>query len=122
MEQIFEDSLCLRKCQGCDYKLSEGLQQKLVPTSLPKKKRPNSPTVAETLPEKKQKELIWINNVGVINSLNIKPCKRSLTCKSHSMALKRSISGRLQPFDNLLSRYQKKSIVRSQDVEQYKTS
>ncbi|RGB28667.1 SCA7 domain-containing protein, partial [Rhizophagus diaphanus] len=43
---------------------------------------------------------------GVINSLN-KPCTHSLYCKSRLMVLKRSVAGRSQPFDTLLSRYQK---------------
>ncbi|PKK79233.1 SCA7-domain-containing protein [Rhizophagus irregularis] len=92
-------------------------------------KRPNSPTAAETPPEKKQKvkkgkekkkvksrnkKIDLDKQCGVINSHNNKPCTRSLTCKSHSLTLKRSVTGRSQPFDTLLSRYQKKSIVRSQ--------
>ncbi|PKY42573.1 SCA7-domain-containing protein [Rhizophagus irregularis] len=89
-------------------------------------KRPNSPTAAETPPEKKQKvkkgkekkkvksQIDLDKQCGVINSHNNKPCTRSLTCKSHSLTLKRSVTGRSQPFDTLLSRYQKKSIVRSQ--------
>ncbi|GET56369.1 SCA7-domain-containing protein [Rhizophagus irregularis DAOM 181602=DAOM 197198] len=92
-------------------------------------KRPNSPTAAETPPEKKQKvkkgkekkkvksrnkKIDLDKQCGVINSHNNKPCTRSLTCKSHSLTLKRSVTGRSQLFDTLLSRYQKKSIVRSQ--------
>ncbi|CAG8570051.1 16271_t:CDS:2, partial [Dentiscutata erythropus] len=42
-------------------------------------------------------------------------CSRSLTCKSHSMALKRAVQGRSQPFNTLLSQYQKKSIGRPQN-------
>ncbi|CAG8536638.1 13100_t:CDS:2, partial [Cetraspora pellucida] len=41
-------------------------------------------------------------------------CSRSLTCKSHSMALKRAVQGRSQPFNTLLSQYPKKSIGRPQ--------
>ncbi|CAG8821972.1 7083_t:CDS:2, partial [Gigaspora margarita] len=42
-------------------------------------------------------------------------CSRSLTCKSHSMALKRAVQGRSQPFNTLLSQYPKKSIGRPQN-------
>ncbi|GES77924.1 SCA7-domain-containing protein [Rhizophagus clarus] len=41
------------------------------------------------------------------------PCTRSLTCKSHSIQMKRSVTGRLRSYDILLSQYQKKFIVRS---------
>lgn len=34
-------------------------------------------------------------------------CARSLTCKSHSMGAKRSVNGRVQPFDVLLAAYHK---------------
>ncbi|KAL1922963.1 uncharacterized protein VTP21DRAFT_9339 [Calcarisporiella thermophila] len=36
-------------------------------------------------------------------------CTRSLTCKNHSMASKRGVVGRSQPYDVLLAAYQKKS-------------
>jgi SAGA-associated factor 73 len=36
-------------------------------------------------------------------------CARSLTCKSHSMGLKRAVPGRSLPYDMLLQQYQKKS-------------
>lgn len=45
---------------------------------------------------------------------NNTPCTRSLTCKSHSMALKRGVLGRSQSYDILLAQYQKKSIGRPQ--------
>ena len=41
-------------------------------------------------------------------------CARSLTCKSHSMGLKRSVPGRSLPYDMLLAQYQKKNQARQQ--------
>jgi len=41
-------------------------------------------------------------------------CARSLTCKSHSMGLKRAVPGRSLPYDMLLAQYQKKSQARQQ--------
>ncbi|CAG8563260.1 3991_t:CDS:2 [Funneliformis mosseae] len=52
---------------------------------------------------------------GVIVPPNNTPCARSLTCKSHSMALKRGVLGRSQSYDLLLAAYQKKSIGRPQN-------
>lgn len=34
---------------------------------------------------------------------NMKPCTRSLTCKTHSVSLRRNVDGRSKPFDQLLS-------------------
>ena len=39
-------------------------------------------------------------------------CARSLTCKSHSMGAKRAVEGRSQPYDTLLTAYQKRKQVR----------
>nr|POE59374.1 saga-associated factor 73 [Quercus suber] len=36
-------------------------------------------------------------------------CARSLTCKSHSMGLKRAVPGRSAPYDKLLMEYQRKN-------------
>ncbi|TGZ83314.1 SCA7-domain-containing protein [Ascodesmis nigricans] len=41
-------------------------------------------------------------------------CARSLTCKSHSMGLKRAVLGRSQPYDILLAAYQKKNQAKQQ--------
>lgn len=41
-------------------------------------------------------------------------CARSLTCKSHSMGLKRSVPGRSLPYDMLLAQYQKKNQAKQQ--------
>jgi hypothetical protein len=42
---------------------------------------------------------------GVILPNNL-PCSRSLTCKTHSMSLKRGVVGRSQPYDVLYAAYQ----------------
>ncbi|KAI1758082.1 SCA7, zinc-binding domain-containing protein [Xylaria castorea] len=39
---------------------------------------------------------------------NEQPCRRSLTCKSHSMRAKRGVAGRSLPYDMLLAAYQKR--------------
>lgn len=41
-------------------------------------------------------------------------CARSLTCKSHSMGLKRAVGGRSLPYDMLLAQYQKKNQAKQQ--------
>lgn len=41
-------------------------------------------------------------------------CARSLTCKSHSMGLKRAVPGRSLPYDMLLNQYQKKNQAKQQ--------
>lgn len=34
---------------------------------------------------------------------NVKPCTRSLTCKTHQISLRRNVEGRSKPFDQLLA-------------------
>jgi SAGA-associated factor 73 len=41
-------------------------------------------------------------------------CARSLTCKSHSMGMKRAVPGRSLPYDVLLANYQKKNQAKQQ--------
>lgn len=36
---------------------------------------------------------------------NIKPCTRSLTCKTHQISLRRNVDGRSKPFDQLLAEH-----------------
>lgn len=43
-------------------------------------------------------------------------CARSLTCKSHSMGLKRAVPGRSLPYDMLLAQYQKKNQAKIQSM------
>ncbi|GBB87024.1 hypothetical protein RclHR1_13490003 [Rhizophagus clarus] len=96
-------------------------------------KRPNSPTLAEESPRKKQKikkcrkkkkiinrnkEVIDLDSqCGVITPPDNTPCTRSLNCKNHSLALKRSVMGRSQPYVILLIKYRrnKESKRRHQD-------
>lgn len=44
-------------------------------------------------------------------------CARSLTCKSHSMSAKRSVPGRSQSYDVLLTQWQKKNQVRTATIQ-----
>ncbi|PKB99846.1 SCA7-domain-containing protein [Rhizophagus irregularis] len=96
-------------------------------------KRPNSPISAEESPRKKQKikksrkkkKIIRRNKgaidldvqCGVIAQPDNTPCVHSLNCKKHSLASKRNVVGRSQPYVILLIQYQKnkKSIGRHQD-------
>ncbi|CAB4435999.1 unnamed protein product [Rhizophagus irregularis] len=108
---------------------NKGLQDERKKTN----KRPNSPISAEESPRKKQKikksrkkKKIIRRNKGVID-LDVQcgviaqpdntPCVRSLNCKKHSLASKRNVVGRSQPYVILLIQYQKnkKSIGRHQD-------
>lgn len=36
---------------------------------------------------------------------NMKPCTRSLTCKTHQISLRRNVDGRSKPFDQLLAEH-----------------
>ena len=46
---------------------------------------------------------------GVFDAEKGTRCARSLTCKSHSMSAKRAVPGRSQPYDTLLSLWQRKN-------------
>jgi SAGA-associated factor 73 len=46
-------------------------------------------------------------------------CARSLTCKSHSMGLKRAVPGRSLPYDMLLAQYQKKNQAKQQRKDSF---
>ncbi|XP_053617754.1 ataxin-7-like [Plodia interpunctella] len=42
---------------------------------------------------------------GVVTAENPKPCTRSLTCKAHALSLRRTVEGRIKPFDQLLAEH-----------------
>ncbi|XP_069694573.1 ataxin-7-like protein 1 isoform X2 [Periplaneta americana] len=65
----------------------------------PCKKRPK---VERKLPVK-EREYDPDKHCGVWNGENSKPCTRSLTCKSHSLSMRRAVSGRSKHFDKLLA-------------------
>jgi SAGA-associated factor 73 len=44
-------------------------------------------------------------------------CARSLTCKSHSMSAKRAVPGRSQPYDTLLSQWQRKNQAKTATIQ-----
>ncbi|KAG1682588.1 Ataxin-7-like protein 1 [Nymphon striatum] len=56
---------------------------------------------------------------GVINSETGKACTRSLTCKTHSLSLRRAVPGRKKNFDELLSdhRAAKESLIKAQQLQ-----
>ncbi|KAG2225868.1 hypothetical protein INT45_007112 [Circinella minor] len=96
-------------------------------TSVPAKCPPSTNEKTEKKKIKKEKQkakstpkqkapLDLDKQCGVIQGPNNTPCTRSLTCKSHSMGAKRAVSGRSQPYDVLLSAYQKKAIGRPQFI------
>uniref|UniRef100_A0A146LJY4 Ataxin-7 n=1 Tax=Lygus hesperus TaxID=30085 RepID=A0A146LJY4_LYGHE len=47
------------------------------------------------------------NHCGVISKENSRPCTRSLSCKQHSITLRKAVKGRTRSFDVLLSTLQK---------------
>ena len=65
-------------------------------------KRP--PTKPKLLPCKDRK-YDPDKHCGVRSSENDRPCTRSLTCKTHSLTLRRSVHGRRDSFDNLLNQH-----------------
>ncbi|XP_046683081.1 ataxin-7-like protein 1 isoform X2 [Homalodisca vitripennis] len=50
----------------------------------------------------KKREYDPDKHCGVITAETMKPCTWSLTCKSHPMSLRRAVTGRSKPFDQLL--------------------
>ncbi|XP_022699317.1 ataxin-7-like protein 1 [Varroa jacobsoni] len=73
-------------------------------------KRPLAAIPDSTLPSIKKKFLPCKDreydpnkHCGVITSDTGKPCTRSLTCKTHSLSLRRGVPGRLKGFDDLLA-------------------
>lgn len=63
-------------------------------------------TVASSRPRLKAVNLD--KHCGVPTGPLLEPCTRVLTCKGHSIKLKRQVKGRSKPFDQLLSRTQRK--------------
>ncbi|KAI9491259.1 SCA7, zinc-binding domain-containing protein [Zychaea mexicana] len=103
------------------------IEEALDPTSVPAKRPPSTNEKPEKKKTKKEQKkakatpkqkapLDLDKQCGVIQGPNNTPCTRSLTCKSHSMGAKRAVAGRSQPYDVLLSAYQKKAIGRPQST------
>ena len=65
-----------------------------------KRKRPSS----SQKKSKKSRILDLDKNCGVMSELG--PCYRSITCKNHSVAMKRVVVGRSKPFEDLISLHQ----------------
>ncbi|XP_054280235.1 ataxin-7-like protein 1 [Macrosteles quadrilineatus] len=51
----------------------------------------------------KEREYDPDKHCGVVTAETMKPCTWSLTCKSHPMSLRRAVTGRSKPFDQLLA-------------------
>ncbi len=47
---------------------------------------------------------------GVIGE-NGQPCFRSITCKMHTVAMKRTVTGRSMPYDKMVVEYQKQATI-----------
>ncbi|ODV60995.1 SCA7-domain-containing protein [Ascoidea rubescens DSM 1968] len=86
----------------------------------PKEKKVKAPKEKAKQKEKKQKPLPKIKiklpvdveiQCGVLSSNGVL-CGRSLTCKMHSMGLKRAVPGRSASYDILLAAYQRKNQVK----------
>lgn len=105
-----------------DHRTIESVDLSSLPTKRPPSTNSEKPEKKKTKKEKqkakatpKQKAPLDLDKqCGVIQGPNNTPCTRSLTCKSHSMGAKRAVAGRSQPYDVLLSAYQKKAIGRPQ--------
>ncbi|KAI9275465.1 SCA7, zinc-binding domain-containing protein [Phascolomyces articulosus] len=105
----------------------DAIEEALDSSSVPAKRPPSTNDKPEKKKLKKEKQkakatpkqkapLDLDKQCGVIQGPNNTPCTRSLTCKSHSMGAKRAVAGRSQPYDVLLSAYQKKAIGRPQST------
>ena len=71
------------------------------PLKIPvKRKRPSS----SQKKSKKSKVLDLDRNCGVLTENG--PCFRSITCKNHSVAMKRVVTGRSKPFEDLIALHQ----------------
>ncbi|PVV04598.1 hypothetical protein BB560_000901 [Smittium megazygosporum] len=73
------------------------------------KKKKRSAASSKPTPKPKVVEFDLDKQCGVVAPPTNKRCMRSLTCKAHSMAMKRAVRGRSQPFDSLLQAHLAKS-------------
>lgn len=97
-------------------------------------KEPEVPTVAKPVPKKKSykksanprkllpckdREYDPNKHCGVCLPDMERPCTRSLTCKTHSLTLRRAVQGRVKNFDELLSEHReaKEAALRAQGIE-----
>ncbi|XP_037926158.1 platelet binding protein GspB-like isoform X2 [Hermetia illucens] len=65
-------------------------------------KSSSSSTERRTVPIK-EREYDANKHCGVISGDSTRPCTRSLTCKAHSLSMRRMVSGRSKSFDKLLA-------------------
>jgi len=81
-------------------------------------KKPTTPSTRKLLP---CKDRLYDPNkhCGVWPSDQDKPCTRSLTCKTHSLTLRRAVKGRIKIFDELLAEHReaKEAALRAQGIE-----
>ena len=101
------------------------------PTSI---KEPEVPTVVKPAPKKKSykkstnprkllpckdREYDPNKHCGVCLPEMERPCTRSLTCKTHSLTLRRAVQGRIKNFDELLAEHReaKEAALRAQGIE-----
>jgi hypothetical protein len=81
-------------------------------------KKPTTPSTRKLLP---CKDRLYDPNkhCGVYSQEMDKPCTRSLTCKTHSLTLRRAVKGRVKNFDDLLSEHReaKDAALRAQGIE-----
>ena len=66
-----------------------------------------SPVTPTRIDRKAQREYNADKHCGVWDSDTKRHCTRALTCKSHSVVLKRKIDGRSRPFDELVAAHKK---------------
>jgi SCA7, zinc-binding domain len=78
-------------------------KKKKVKPAVPKQKRTPITCYLSLVPVDPERQC------GVYDPEKGTQCARSLTCKSHSMSAKRAVPGRSQPYDTLLSLWQRKN-------------
>jgi len=81
-------------------KSETGCEKKISPLKI-------SPVTPTRVDRKAQREYNADKHCGVWDSDTKRHCTRALTCKSHSVVLKRKIDGRSRPFDELVAAHKK---------------
>jgi len=76
-------------------------------THLKKKKKKKEKDVPRKIIPLKERSFNPDLHCGVHVAGDSRPCTRSLTCKTHSIALRRAVVGRSNPFDTLLQAHRK---------------
>ena len=105
---------------GLTNVINSNCDQKTIVKTAKKKsyKKSGLPSTRKLLPCK-DREYDANKHCGVWLPDMEKPCTRSLTCKTHSLTLRRAVQGRIKNFDELLAehRAEKEEALRAQGIE-----